>query len=272
VSPRRGEPGSAPRRRFFLARAPDPGPPELLAEDVDHAQRVLRLAPGDRLTGLDGRGGSWPLVVARSEPGRLALEVDGDPEHEHEPGGAGSDLPWIEVAVAWPKPPRAEEMLGRLVQLGAAAVTPLGTARSGPHARELSDARRERLARVLREACKQSGCAWLPELRAGADLGSVARGPGERLLLDPGAGTSLSSWIHERAPRSPWPWTREQPLVLVVGPEGGLDPGEAAALAEAGEHGGARALCLGPRILRIETAAEAALAVLSAACFMPRRS
>ena len=123
--------------------------------------------------------------------------------------------------------------------------------------------RRERLERVLREACKQSRRAWLPELQPPAGPAELAAElAGERparavALLEPGAPLSLDTWVRALLAEGGSPASREQPLVLVVGPEGGLTEEERGALLEAG----AGPVRLGPHVLRIETAAEAAVAI-----------
>lgn len=267
VTPRTGEPGSAPERRFFLADPQKSGPPELASGDLEHALRVLRLRTGDRLVGLDGRGGSWPLEVASIARDRLTLASLGEPRRDPPPGGEGAPLPWIEVAVPWPKGGKVEEMLDRLTQLGAAAIAPLTCARAGLHSGELPANRRERLERVLREACKQSGRTWLPVLRD-EDPIEVASGRIDAVLLDPGAERSLPQWIRGRIEASATRWSSERPLLVLVGPEGGFTAEERAALVARG----AEPVRLGPHVLRVETAAEAAMAVLGAALLNAPRS
>jgi len=259
VPPRAADPGSAAERRFFLARSPSDGRAELGEDDARHALRVLRLGVGDRLIGLDGSGGTWPASISAVGRDRVQLRIEAGGRVDPAPGAPGSALPWIEIAVAWPKPGRVEAMLDRLTQLGAAAIAHLACERAGPHARDPSGARRGRLERVLREACKQSGRSWLPVL---AD--APAEAPAELLLLDPHAESTLPTWALETGRA----WTAAMPLRVLVGPEGGFTASER-------EHWiarGARPVALGPHVLRVETAAEAAMATLAACCFRPRRT
>src|SRR5262249_20949889 len=153
--------GTAAERRFFLAGGVSGGRAELRGDEARHASQVLRLREGDRLTGLDGMGGSWPARVVRGLRDRGEVETAGEGGGDPRPGGPGAELPWIEIAVAWPRPGRLEEMLDRLTQLGAAGISRLSCERAGPHAGALSEPRRERSEHVLREACKQSGRTWL---------------------------------------------------------------------------------------------------------------
>jgi 16S rRNA (uracil1498-N3)-methyltransferase len=267
VTPRTGEPGTAPERRFFLAQPPGDGEAALLPGELAHALRVLRLQPGDRLIGLDGCGGSWPLEVSAVGRDRISLAPCGEARRDPRPGEAGAPLPWIEVAVPWPKGGRVEEMLDRLTQLGAAAIAPLACARAGPHAGLLPAGRRERLERVLREACKQSGRTWPPILREGDPIGAGSAAI-DALLLDPGAEGDIAEWIRDRIGRGEASWTSPRPLFVLVGPEGGFTSEER----DGWLARGAAAVRLGPHVLRVETAAEAATAVLAAELLSAPRS
>ncbi|TAJ07500.1 MAG: RsmE family RNA methyltransferase, partial [Planctomycetota bacterium] len=176
---------------------------------------------------------------------------------EPAPGEPGAALPWIEVAVAWPRPNRADDMLDRLAQLGVAAIRPLACAHAGPQGLPDDEHKRERALRVLREACKQSRRTWLPVLHGSSAIDAFASGVKSSAVacLDPDAGSRLADWVVKESAASSA--TRARPLVLCVGPEGGFDERERAELAAAG----AAPVALAPHILRIETAAEAALAV-----------
>jgi 16S rRNA (uracil1498-N3)-methyltransferase len=265
---RPGAAASAPsaERRFFLAEAPSgTGKAALAPADAEHARVVLRLVAGDRCIGLDGAGSAWPLVVTASDRRRFEVEVAGDRLHEPAPGEPGARLPWIEVAVALPRGARAETMLDAIVQLGAAAVTPLVTRRSPPPARADGEGRRERLVRITREACKQSGRLWNVELREAVDVAGLAQGrTADFVRLDPRAPSTLTSRL-EALGRSAW--TRERPLVIVVGPEGGFEADEHRVLDEVG----ALAASIAPHILRIETAAVAALGIVVDRVHLDRR-
>lgn len=244
---------------FFLERTPHDGEPAFLAGEVEHALRVLRMRAGDACLGLDGRGHRWPLRIERIEGQSIRLEVEGLPEIEPEPGQEGALLPWVEVAVAWPKKPRAEDMIGTLVQLGAAAITPLLARHRGPE--PIPEAPPERWITLARTACKQCGRTWLPELSAPLTPEELAEARGEaeavQAYLDPRTGMSLDTWLRSLIPSPLGVGTRERPIVLAVGPEGGLSHEERTALLEVGTT----AARLGPHVLRVETAALAAMAV-----------
>ena len=251
---------------FFLADDAKAGEPRLRPEDEQHAARVLRLGVGDSLVGLDGCGGRHPLRVRSLHRGSFELEQAGPAELVPGPGEAGADLPWFEVAVAWPRRNRVEGMVGRLVQLGAAAIRPLAARQRGPE--EVPGAAAQRFERVVREACKQSGRAWLPVLEPTLTPEELAREHAQAAMaaLDPLAGLSFDTWLRSLLPAPIGLGTRARPIVLVIGPEGGLAEEERNALLASG----AGLAWLGPHVLRVETAAEAAMAIAAVVHGRPR--
>ena len=262
-------PEAEPLRRFLLARTPLEGRPELAEPDARHAARVLRMVAGDALLGLDGRGRAWRLAIDSVSKSGVELAASAELAAEDPPPGApGAALPRIVLATAVPKAQRAEELVERLTALGIAAWQPLAWRRSPPAAREHGARRGERLERIALETLKQSGRTWLPELAPLAALvdfldGLAEREPGSALALaDPSARSGLASWVRGAlAGETPAPT-----FVVLVGPEGGFAPEERALCLA---HGAVLA-CLGPHVLRIEHAAEAAAAIAAHAAFEAR--
>jgi 16S rRNA (uracil1498-N3)-methyltransferase len=242
--------GSPERPRFLLSAPPEEGQPaQLDPEELRHAQRVLRLGSGDLAWGLDGQGRAWPLI-AELGPGRrpeLQFRCQGPPTQEPAPGESGAALPAIELCLAWPRPGREDALLERITQLGAARLRPLLTTHTGPQDRS---SRAERAQRILRQSIKQCERLWLTELCPAEAVDGIPAFRGQEVLLDPRAERGLLQTL------TPWAPTG-QPLRLWIGPEGGFSAGEQAAI-RARAAAPAR---LGPHVLRIETAAEAALAV-----------
>ncbi len=244
---------------FFLAEPPEERRARLLPEDCEHAIRVLRLRPGDLILGLDGRGHRWPLRIAGVGAREIRLHPAGPVEFVPAPGEEGSSLPWIEVAVSWPRKNRVEAMVSRLVQLGAAAIIPLAAEQRGPEA--VPDQVPERVRKVAREACKQCGRSWLAEFEPARSPQELVRSKKEGALavFEPRGGLPFDTWLRSLQPSLLTHGTRHRPIVIAVGPEGGFTTEERTAFLEAG----ASPVWLGPHILRIETAAEAAMAVAS---------
>jgi 16S rRNA (uracil1498-N3)-methyltransferase len=203
--------------------------PLLEADDQHHLVRVLRLRPGDAVTVADG-GGGWRRCTL-GPAGRL--DPVGDVVHQARPE------PRVTVAFAVTKGERPELAVQKLTELGVDRIVAFHAARSVARwdgdraARHL-----ERLRRVAREAAVQSRRAWLPEVPPLATLPALLAEAGA-VLADAGGG----------------PPSLRQPTV-VVGPEGGFTAAERA-LAQG-------TVALGPHVLRAETAAITAGALLVA--------
>lgn len=220
-----------------------------------HAATVRRLAPGERLDLTDGAGTLAQGRVTAVRPGSVELEVLA---RHFEPAPA----PRLVVVQAIPKGDRGELAVETMTEVGVDVIVPWAAQRCvavwrGERAGK--GVARWRSAAVA--AAKQSRRAWLPEISPVAATATVAdrvRGAGLALLLDPEAPDPLAK-LAAAAASAGGPGDE---VVLIVGPEGGITPGETELLAGAGATG-AR---LGPTVLRASTAgAVAAALVLSAA-------
>jgi len=209
--------------------------------DGHHLQRVRRLRIGEQVTAADGAGRWRRYAIVAAEPGRLVLRAETDVVVEPDPA------PAVVVAVALTKGTKLETVVAQLTELGVARIEPLRARRSVVR---WDDARAravgERLATVAREAAMQCRRARIPVVAPVSDLSEIAGrpgivvasrdgGPADAIALPPG-GT----------------WT------VVVGPEGGLDPGEVEMLAPIG------LLALSRYVLRAQTAPVVAAALLVA--------
>ncbi len=196
-----------------------------------HLFRARRLAVGDGLRLVDGRGLARRAEVARLERGRALLRLSGT---ETVPGPARE----VELLVAPPRPPRATWLVEKATELGVVAIRFIAGERAP---RGYGEGTLERLRRVAAAALEQSRQARLPELsgvHAWCELESLLAGCGDRRRLELGG--------------EPWrPAAGAGRLALVVGPEGGWTEAERVALDELG----CRATALGPTVLRVETAA-----------------
>jgi 16S rRNA (uracil1498-N3)-methyltransferase len=212
-----------------------------------HLSRVRRVRPGETLTAADG-GGRWrPYAVVGVRPGALELHAQGAREVEPQLE------PRLVVALALTKGTKPDLAVQKLTELGVDGVTLLSTRRSVPRwSGSRVDAALTRLRRIGREAAAQCRRARLPEIDGVLPVAELRGRPG-LVVADP-AGKELA-----RVPAPPGgEW------VLVVGPEGGFDADEAAALTTPADHGdGPARLRLGPHVLRAETAAIAGAAALA---------
>lgn len=220
---------------------------QLVSLDPDqsrHAQRVLRLGAGAAVQLIDGRGHVARATIAEADGRVVACRVDSVERVERV-------LPQITLASAIPKGPRGDAMANDLAQLGADVLVPMRTARSVVHP---GDGKLERYRKHAAEAGKQSGRAWfmaVAPLTAFVAVLETHAGAEVKLLADP-AGEPTAA-IAARL-------VDAETVVVLVGPEGGFTQEEAAAARDAGFvpwH-------FAPHILRVETAAAAAVAVLRA--------
>ncbi|HUJ88191.1 MAG TPA: 16S rRNA (uracil(1498)-N(3))-methyltransferase [Burkholderiales bacterium] len=212
-----------------------------------HATHVLRLRAGEALTLFDGRGGEYDARIIAAARERVEAEVAARRDVERE-----SPLR-VTLVQAVSSGERMDLTLQKAVELGVAAIQPvlaektvvkLDAARAAVKA--------EHWRRIVIAACEQCGRNRLPMLLALTPLAEYCRNPrpGTRLLLSPGARRGL------RAAAA----GIEGEVVLAAGPEAGFSAAEEALLIGAGFE----PVRLGPRVLRTETAALAALAALNA--------
>jgi 16S rRNA (uracil1498-N3)-methyltransferase len=203
-------------------------------DDGHHLQRVRRVRPGEVLTAADGAGLWRRYLVAEVGPGRLALAAGG-PVHEEPPLEPG-----LAVAFGVAKGEAPELVVGQLTQLGVDRIVAVTTARSVVRwSGDRAEKARERLRRVAREAAMQSRRARLPVVEVAGSLAAVTAVPHADLVVAERGGGDVASL---GSPASGG-W------LLVVGPEGGFDPGEREELVSA------RSVGLGPYQLRATTAA-----------------
>lgn len=216
----------------------DPGGGRLVVEgeEREHALRVKRVRVGERVLALDGRGLALVCEVVEAKR-TLALEV-----RERVEGARAA----VRVGVwsALPKGPRAGDLIDMLSQVGAASWRPLTTERGAAGLRE---AKAGRLRRVAVEAMKQSRRAWLLEIGAEAGFEDALRsGDGERVVLADAGGAAYAAR------------GADEPVRLLVGPEGGWSERELARAREAGVE-----VCsLGAHVMRIEVAAAVGVGVV----------
>jgi 16S rRNA (uracil1498-N3)-methyltransferase len=207
--------------------------------DGHHLQRVRRLRDGERVTAADGAGRWRRYLVVGSDPGRLRLEAESELATDPEPS------PAVVVAVSLTKGAKLEVVVAQLTELGVARIEPVRARRSvvrweGTRA----EAANQRLTTVAREAAMQCRRARIPVVAPVADLAGLAGRSG--LVVASRDGGPVDSL----APPPDGVWT------VVVGPEGGFEPGEVEALGPIGS------LALSRYVLRAQTAPVVAAALL----------
>ncbi len=217
----------------------------LEASAAAHVTRVLRLGVGDAVTFFNGDGADYPARIAAVGRGTVDAEVTG-----RVAARAESPLA-VTLVQGIARGERMDLVLQKATELGVAAILPVATARSVVKLDR--DNRERKLAHwrgIAIAACEQCGRARLPSIAEPQAFESWMAEPpraGTRLLLSPDVDLPLSAAARDATA-----------IELLVGPEGGLEDAER----EAALAAGFRACRLGPRILRSETAAIAALAIL----------
>lgn len=218
------------------------GAVELAREQTHYLVNVLRLTAADAVLAFNGRDGEW----------RCTLEMQGRrsallrPLALMRPQPAAGDLHYLFAPL---KSARLDYLAQKAVEMGASVIAPVLTRRT-----QASRVNLDRLKANAVEAAEQCGILTLPEIRPERKLdAAIASLEPDRLLV----------FCDEEAPvANPVEALRglaEVPLALVIGPEGGFDDAERRMLAA---RPGTVRLSLGPRILRADTAAVAALAII----------
>jgi 16S rRNA (uracil1498-N3)-methyltransferase len=217
------------------------GPYALPEEESRRIRDVLRLEPGAEVEHFDGAG-----VAARAKLTALGLQVQAEVLELRAPPKA----PPLCIAQGLPKADKLELVIQKATELGAAEVVPFAAARSVVRLDAgKAHGRVERWRKIALEAARQCGRADALAVGELSSLDAVLERPGARGLLYEGATeVRLGAFLDAAG---------EQPVTLIVGPEGGFADEEVARAKEKG----AALVGLGPRILRTETVALAALAV-----------
>ena len=234
--------------RFHVPSAAPGARVELPEHTAHHAREVLRLRPGAAVRVFDGAGAEFEAVLdevsRRTVSARLRRPVAPRPE---------SPLRLL-LAVSPLKGDRMELVVQKATELGVTEIWPVVTFRTDAAGRPaLNGSRGERWDRVASGAAEQCGRAVVPHVPPTTTLEGLLARPfdGERIVL-------LESLGHP--PLTSLRVDPSSPLLLLVGPAGGFETVEAEALRAAGFA----LASLGPRILRAETAAVAAVAIAQA--------
>lgn len=241
---------------------PDAPSLPILGPEAHHAVRVKRLAVGDRVHVTDGQGRFAPdatiAAISKDRDGawRLTLTI-------HAIQQVAPARPLLTIAASPPKADRLEAMIDALTQLGATAYAPLRTARGEADADQASPTRAARLLRHAQEALKQCRRAHLLRLDGPMSLDdglALAQRAGHHVLVADASGPPLLAEASGPALRA----VREaEEVTVLVGPEGGFTPQELAQVRDAmRQTPRLHVHALGPHVLRIETAALAACAIL----------
>jgi len=231
--------------RVFVATPLETGARVTLAGDAaGHVTRVLRLRPGAPLTLFNGTGGEYCGTIEAVRAGAVTVTVGAAQRIERE-----SPLR-VTLAQGVSRGERMDLVVQKATELGVSRIVPVFTARSIVKLDGHQAVRRlEHWRAIAIGACEQSGRNRPPQLTSPLTLEELLREEraGTRLLLSPAA-----------ALRLPQIQRPEGAVLVLIGPEGGLAEEEQQRALAAGYFG----VRIGPRVLRTETAALAALVLL----------
>ncbi|MBI1248431.1 RsmE family RNA methyltransferase [bacterium] len=220
--------------RFFLDQPPVDGQVDFDEAESQHLAKVMRANVGDIVTGFDGCGVEYSIEL--TTVGKK--QVCGTVRHQEEISREAARQ--LTLAVALPKGDRQRWLVEKCVELGVSKLIPLITKRGVAQPVEKAIGR---LRRAVIEASKQCERNHLMVVEQGQTLEQVlADRPEVSLVLHP-TGEPLESQSIQAAGK----------VLAIVGPEGGLTDEEVAQASQAG----CQVISLGPRILRVETAALA---------------
>ncbi len=232
--------------RVFTDQPLTPGAEAVLDERASaHLVRVLRLGAGAALRVFDGHGDEAEATLATADA-RAARVRLGAVTRQAPPARP------IHLVQGISRGERMDYTLQKAVELGVSRISPAECLRSVTRLK--AGRAGKRLAHwrgVVVAACEQSGRAWVPAVEEPRPLERALAdaAPGLRLILEVEGACRLGELAGPAGGAA---------ITLVAGPEGGFDPRER----ELARAAGFTALRLGPRVLRTETAALAALAAL----------
>lgn len=220
----------------------------LTGEEAHHLARVLRVKEGETVLCLDGRGGQANGKVVRLSSKEVVLFLES-------PTTAAQEIPSITLAAAVPGQGKIEEIINQAVQLGVAGFIPMLTQRTEfKLSGDRLEAKQRRFYQVAIEAMKQSGSLFLPEVAPVTSWKELlASFPEYDLVL-------IASLEGPYPPLKPAISSLKPSRILIlIGPEGDFTLEEVDQAVAAG----ALRFSLGSNVLRCETAAIAAVSIVS---------
>ncbi len=221
---------------------------DLPAAAARHVQ-VLRHQPGDAITLFNGEGGQWSATILRMGRSDVAVKVGAFEDIEREPARR------VHLAMGMPANERMDWLVEKAAELGVASLQPLHTAHSVLRlSGDRATKKQGHWQSVAAAACEQCGGNRVPAVLPVADLAAWLRASEGtaplRCVLSLAEGSRPLSEVLRGQ-------TADAPVLFLSGPEGGLSPQEDAQARSAGFV----PVTLGPRVLRAETAALAALVI-----------
>lgn len=232
--------------RFFVDELPENGVLVLRGENAHHAGRVLRLRAGESVTLCDGKGTDYDCMIEMVEKDAVICRVQDCHPAQTEPKQR------ITLFMALPKGDKMEFIVQKAVELGVSQIVPY-LSQNCVSRPDKTDKKVERWRKIAVEAAKQCGRGVMPAVHDVVPMAEAVRQAAQ-------SETALFFYENEKQTglRDALSSGLGKTVSLMIGPEGGFAPEEAASAREAGLI----SVSLGARILRCETAPVAALAAV----------
>lgn len=232
-------------RLFVEAALAEGAEIELDGQQANYLKNVLRMGPGDGLLVFNGQDGEWGVRLAEASKKRVTLGVETLLRPQTAPGR-------LRYLFAPLKHARLDYMVQKAVEMGASRLSPVITRRT-----QAARVNLERMRSNAIEAAEQCGVLAVPEIDEPVSLdAALSAWPEGHPLVFCDEDAEAGDPLERLRPLA------GGPLALLVGPEGGFDPAERETLVRRPET---VRVSLGPRILRADTAAVAALTLVQAA-------
>ncbi|MGI6686259.1 MAG: 16S rRNA (uracil(1498)-N(3))-methyltransferase [Bacillota bacterium] len=222
----------------------------ITGSDVNHISRVLRLKPGDQMMVADGTGREYLVELISATPEKVETVIK-------ESFPAGNEPPLdVYLLQGLPKGEKMELIIQKCTEIGIKKIIPVQMERTiiklTP---DKAEKRRERWQRISFEAAKQCQRSMVPEVLSVCELPqAINQLPKDTLIIMPWEeekGLGLKELLRNNG-------SLTGSVALIIGPEGGISPQEAAWAVEQG----VKIVSLGPRILRTETAGLVTISIV----------
>jgi len=214
-------------------------------EQAHYLLNVLRVKDGEALLIFNGRDGEWRSTIAVTGKRACCLKVQGQVRSQ-------TNGPDIQLLFAPLKRARLDYMIQKAAELGVAKLIPVLTQHTVP-----DRVNTERMRANAIEAAEQCGILFVPEISQPLRLGKLLDAwDSSRTLIFCDEGADVSNPVESLATVG-----RSTPVAVLIGPEGGFSRDERALIQS---HACVHTISLGPRVMRADTAATAALTLVNA--------
>lgn len=219
------------------------------SSESHHIIHVKRLKAGDHIVLFDGSGNEHDAEIVEIRENKVKVKIN-----QHNIVSQENTVE-IDIAFAIPKGKRSHFLIQKCAELGVRKLIPVNYERSVVKIKEESSGKIEKWQKIVIEASKQCGRNTIADIGEVVDFHNIIKGAGSYGLSLFACNQSDSNSLKNTLQEHP----KVNNIIGFIGPEGGFTPRER----EMAQNAGCKFVNLGPRILRVETAAIAVSAILS---------